>query len=107
MTHHPLTIEIRPDDRSVTLLLAGELDLGSADTLRVCLGQIDDSYDELIVDLEALRFLDSSGLSLLVQTRHALAERQRPATLVLRNPQGHVRRVLEVSGVDQLLTVVA
>ena len=105
MTHHPLTIEIRPGARSVTLLLAGELDLGSADTLRVCLSQLDEGYDELVVDLAALHFLDSTGLSLLVQTRHGLAERERPGRLVVRNPQGHVRRVLEVSGVDQVLTV--
>ena len=107
MTHHPLTIEIRPDARSVTLLLAGELDLGSADTLRVCLNQLDESYDELIVDLEALHFLDSTGLSLLVQTQHSLTERASPGRMLVRNPQGHVRRVLEVSGVDQVLTVLA
>ena len=105
MSHHPLTVEIRPDARTVTLVLAGELDLGTADTLRICLQQLGDGYDELVVDLEALHFLDSTGLGLLVATRHALAGRDRPGAMVLRNPQGNVRRVLEVSGVDQVLTV--
>ena len=105
MTHTPLTIEIRPDGRKVTLVLAGELDLGTADTLRVCLQQLDEGYDELVVDLSGLSFLDSTGLGLLVATRHAIAEREQPGTMVLRNPEGNVRRVLEVSGVDQVLTV--
>ena len=38
MTHHPLTIEIRPEARSVTLALAGELD----DTQRQRLMEIAD-----------------------------------------------------------------
>jgi len=107
VTQHPLTIEIRPDANTATLLLAGELDLGSADTLRVCLDQLNQDYQELVIDLAALRFLDSTGISLLVQAQHTYADRTPPGRLVLRNPQDHVRKVLEVSGVDQVLTVTA
>lgn len=103
MTQHPLTIEIRPDARSVTLALSGELDLASADTLRVCLGQLEGGYEEVVVDLAALQFIDSTGLNLLVHTHQSLAEDEPPRRLTLRNPQGHVRRVFEVSGVDQVI----
>jgi len=103
VSQHPLTIEIRPDGSSVTLLLAGELDLASVGTLRVCLEQLDPSFQEVEVDLTDLGFLDSSGLATLVTTHQQLD--QRGGTLVVRNPQHNVRRVLEVSGVDKVLAI--
>lgn len=103
MSHHPLTIEIRPDAASVTLLLDGELDLASVGTLRACLDQLDSQYAEIHVDLAGLEFLDSTGLAALVVTQQHLGERG--GRLLVRNPQGHVRRVLEVSGVDRVLSV--
>jgi anti-sigma B factor antagonist len=107
LTQHPLTVEIRPDVSTATVVLVGELDLGSADTLRVCLEQLNRDVEELVVDLAGLRFLDSTGISLLVQTQQTYRDRTPPGRVVLRHPQGHVRKVLEVSGVDQVLTVVA
>jgi anti-sigma B factor antagonist len=103
VTHHPLTVEIRPDSGAVTLLLEGELDLASVSTLRACLEQLDGSYHEVAVDLAGLSFVDSTGLATLITTKHQLDERG--GRLVLRNPQDAVRRVLEVSGVDKVLAV--
>jgi anti-anti-sigma factor len=103
LSHHPLTIEIRPDAASVTLLLEGELDLASVGTLRACLEQLDSQFSEISVDMAGLEFLDSTGLAALVTTQQHLGERG--GRLLVRNPQGHVRRVLEVSGVDRVLSV--
>ena len=103
MHDHPLTIEIRPGAESVVLSVAGELDLSSAPTLRACFEQLDVTVDEVVVDLGGLRFIDSTGLSLLVATERSLAERG--GRLALRHPSDQVRRVFEVSGVDKVLTV--
>ena len=103
MIQHPLTIEIRPVADSVTLALAGELDLSSVGTLRACLEQLDTTFGEVAVDLTALSFLDSTGLAVLVTTKQAVDARG--GRFVLRNPADNVRRVLEVSGVDQVVDV--
>jgi anti-sigma B factor antagonist len=103
VTQHPLTIEIRPLADSVTLTLAGELDLASVGTLRACLEQLDPSFHEIDLDLAALTFLDSTGLATLVTVKHQLDERG--GQLVVRNPPTNVQRVLEVSGVDKVLRV--
>ena len=103
MHQHPLTIEVRPSAGSITFALVGELDLSSCTTLRTCLEELDPGVTDVAVDLTGLSFIDSSGLALLVTTQQALAGRG--GSMALLGANGHVRRVLEVSGVDQVLTV--
>ena len=105
MHQHPLTIEVRPSAGSLTLALMGELDLSSAPTLRACLEQLDPGVEEIVVDLTDVSFMDSTGLALLVSTEHTLTTRG--GRLTVRRPSGAVRRVLMVSGVDQLVSVEA
>jgi anti-anti-sigma factor len=72
--------------------LIGEIDMATAPTLQ--------RYLELVpsvsvLDLRAVTFIDSSGLSVLVR-----AHRERPISepLTLRSPLGAVCRVLEITG---------
>jgi anti-anti-sigma factor len=48
-------------------------------------------------------FLDSAGISLLIQAKKRLASGE--SDLVLRDPQPHIRRVLEISGVTELFRI--
>jgi anti-sigma B factor antagonist len=105
LQQHPLTVEIRPQAGSVTLDLAGELDLATCGTLRACLEQLDPGFQEVVLDLSRVSFVDSTGLSLFVTAQQEMAARG--GRLVMRGPCGHVRKVLEVSGVDQVLSVQA
>jgi anti-sigma B factor antagonist len=65
-----------------------------------------DEAQNLIIDLRALSFMDSSGLRLLLDAwnESKLADR-RLAIVVAKT--GLVRRVLEVSGCDVILPIVA
>jgi anti-sigma B factor antagonist len=58
---------------------------------------------DVVIDLTHLRFIDVSGLNVLIQA----ARRARAAggTLVLREPSRHVRRLLGVLGLDAELAV--
>jgi anti-sigma B factor antagonist len=92
------------DDGVVCLAVAGEVDLDSAGVLRVAIDEAlaGDADTALVVDLDQVTFLDSTGISVLVAGRHAAAERGRALQVV--NPRGMVRRVLEVTGVLPSLT---
>ncbi|MDP1820478.1 MAG: STAS domain-containing protein [Acidimicrobiales bacterium] len=103
MHHHPLTIEVRPEQSSVTLFLSGELDLASAGSLRACFEGLDARFRSIVVDLSDLTFLDSTGLGLLVQAQQRFGPEFRE--LALRNPLGNVRHVLAISGVDQVVPI--
>lgn len=81
--------------------LAGECDLSVSDELTgALLGALGEGR-EVVVDLAALRFLDSSGVHGLVTAYHA-AKRDGVALRVV-NAGGAVADVLDLTGVGDLL----
>lgn len=84
---------------------SGELDVSLADELRKeWLPAVEELRPEhLIVDLANVTFMDSSGLGLIVALRNA--QKQHGGDLVLTAPQRPVRRVLALSGLDQVIDV--
>jgi anti-anti-sigma factor len=88
-----------------TVSLAGELDPATAPDLQARLLQLatDAAVTSVVIDLTQISFLDSAGLRVLVSANEAL--RARSADLILRGPSPNVRRVLEVTGLTELITV--
>lgn len=60
----------------------------------------DEALREIVVDLEQVTFLDSSGVRALLEARMAAASHD--ARLVVRNPQPIVDRVLQITSVAEL-----
>lgn len=58
----------------------------------------------LILDLTSVRFMDSSGLGLLLRS-HRLASARTGGSLLLRGPAENVRNVLRLAKVDSLLQI--
>jgi|SRR4051812_44846574 anti-anti-sigma factor len=89
---HLLTIDriSGSDGTSLMLALRGELDILGASQLRAYLARV--TAKTLVIELEDLRFIDSSGLAVLLR-----AKRERPE-LQFRGARGDVRRVLERTG---------
>jgi hypothetical protein len=54
-------------------------------------------------DLTAVDFLDSTGISCLVRARALLGQNDRPLALIC--PAGIARRALELTGIDELVTI--
>jgi anti-anti-sigma factor len=74
--------------------LSGELDMASADELRTALSVWDRS-GRLELDVSDLRFMDSSGLRVLLEL---VAEGNGSGgTIVLLHPTSQVRKVLDIS----------
>jgi anti-sigma B factor antagonist len=81
----------------------GDIDLATAPELsRVLQAAIPAQQPErhLILDLAAVNFIDCSGLRLLVQTRHRLADR-----FWLANPPRQVRWLLGLTGLTDTFAV--
>jgi anti-sigma B factor antagonist len=96
-----ITASVR--DGVVVIVLAGEVDFATTRQSRTApLLDLYRSLDpmDVVVDLSAVTFLDSGGLSWLVRVRAAALARGRRVTL--RSPSEHSRRVLLLSGVDRL-----
>lgn len=79
--------------------LRGELDMASAVTFENALTPVVQDCSRLVLDLEDLAFIDSSGLRALVQ----LSERMNgSAPLVLSNVPHGVQRLLDIVGLASL-----
>ena len=78
----------------------GELDQGTAPELRAALADaVGDAPSGVLVDLSDCDFIDSTGLSLLVEAKRRLAEDS--ARFGVCCPDADVRRLLELTGIDE------
>jgi anti-sigma B factor antagonist len=94
---------IERTDGFVVISLAGELDLYNASVVReALLACCAESPERLIVDLSAVKFIDSTALGVLIEARSRLANRR---TFLLAAPGLETRRALEISGLDRHFAV--
>jgi len=96
MSAHPFGVEVV----SGVLHVSGEVDMAVADDLldailRAGLTLVD---TDLVVDLSAVTFLGSTGISVLVQARQQLSENS--VSLRVVNPSPFVEQVFTVTGVS-------
>lgn len=87
------------------LRVEGEVDVASSPTLRARIADlIDEGADRIVLDLDDMTFIDSSGLGVLVGALKRVSELDRK-DLVLRGLQGPPRRVFEITGLTELFTI--
>lgn len=81
------------------LALEGEIDVSNAPSLPETLSMLGPDEGNMTLDLSRLRFIDSSGVKVLLSLAWTYGDRGN--RLVLVSPQGVVERVLKVMQVDR------
>jgi anti-sigma B factor antagonist len=90
-------------DGRVVISLAGELDLYNAHEVREALLECTaESPERLVVDLSAVKFIDSTALGVLIEARTRMENRR---GFLLAAPGLETRRALEISGLDRHFAV--
>jgi anti-sigma B factor antagonist len=86
-------------DGTLLLHLSGEIDIASVDSLRAAIEQKLEQHapESVVFDLSGLRFMDSSGLSLLLSVAARIDKIQ------IQQPSPIIRRVIELSGLATTL----
>jgi anti-sigma B factor antagonist len=96
-------VEIRPewlDENSSFTTVAGSLDLdGAAELKRVLTDFREGGANRFVLDLSRVRFIDSTGLGVLIGLNRQLRGR---GALVITAPSPAVTRLLQVTGVARL-----
>jgi anti-anti-sigma factor len=92
---------------SSTVVLAGELDLSNRDDIHATLlGELTDPGTAAVrLDLSAVGFLDSTALSVLVAAYQSA--RDAGKTFAITAVSAQVSRILQVTGLEDLLTETA
>jgi anti-anti-sigma factor len=99
-----LTVVVDHAATPPTISLNGELDPHTAPLLQQEIdGVLAAGGSDLVLDLSQLGFVDSSGLRVLISAQHQLDELG--GTLALRSPSETVRRLLEITGLIDHVTI--
>lgn len=91
-------LEIERKDDGV-LALSGEVDLSNADQVPDAVAALASPEGDLVLDVSGLRFIDSTGVRLLLTL--ASDRGQRGGNLVIERPGGVVQRVLGLMGIER------
>ena len=100
-----LGIESLVVDGQAVLRLSGDLDMDSAELFGEAARRVHaDGISRLVLDLSALDFVDSTGLSQFVLALKR--QREIGGEVVLQAPTGPVKRVLDIVGLSEMLPIV-
>jgi anti-anti-sigma factor len=93
-------------DGVLRVALEGDLDLTTAASVEERLIELEDGDppDRVVLDLRAVRFIDSTGLSLLINAHSRGRKAGRHVTVV--SGTGAPRRILETTGLHGQLDIV-
>jgi anti-sigma B factor antagonist len=98
----PLSVITKRNGDTICLEVNGDIDMTTADTFRAAMvTALGEPVDHVIVDLEGVRFMDSSGIAALVHAHDRSASFG--STLRVINCRPNVREVMEITHVYELL----
>lgn len=93
---------VRHEDGDVAVSPAGDLDVSTSHKLLACIDDLlAEGRSRITVDLQAVTFIDSSGLGALVKAHKRAAGA--PAELVVVRPRPHIYRAMEISGILKVI----
>jgi anti-sigma B factor antagonist len=99
-------VETVRNERHAVVLVVGELDAATAPVLRDELVRLaTDGIDRVVLDCRRLEFVDSFGLGVIIAAKKRLSQDGNALCLVAEPDQRTLRRLLQITGLDQLLPV--
>ena len=92
------------DTERQVLAVRGEIDVSTAPALKQALEQsIDSGHNRIVIDLAQTESLDSAALGVLIGAVRRL--RPTDGALVLANITDNVAKTFEITGLDQIFTI--
>jgi len=96
-----LTVDVTVESGDISVVrVAGEIDVATADSVRAAIAAtMDHRPTRLVIDMESVSFMDSSGIAVLLEAA------QQADSVVIRRPSNAVRRVIETTGLSEVLPI--
>lgn len=95
--------QVRDNADHATVVVKGEVDLANAGELREALVAAAGDGDRVVADLSGLEFIDSTGLTALLGAHRDIEGRG--GSLELRSAPPMLLRLLDIVGLDEVLTL--
>ena len=104
--HEQLTLARHGDGADIVIVARGEIDVATSPLLRAELSSVIAASPSMVtVDLAGVSFVDSSGLGVLVGALMQLRSIDPTAVLRVVGLQEPVRKVFDVTGLDELFAM--
>lgn len=100
----PFDVRVLDRGEATVLVFAGDLDMTAVPEAGDAIERAQARNGTVAIDLRALRFIDSSGLRVILEAQRRASGAD--ARLLVAPGEGSVRRVFELSGVAALLDLV-
>lgn len=102
MSAEKFQVEQEELEKTIQLHISGELDLAAAQTFRHALESVVHREDKaLVLNLSQLRYIDSTGIGLVVSALKIRDELKMP--LAVRNIPAAIRRLFDLTGISGFL----
>ena len=101
-----LNVSSRFHDDHTIVTISGEIDLYTAPRLHSELGAVlaDGMPTRVVIDMSGVEFCDSTGMNVLLSCLRRV--RERGGELEIASPKPAVRKILQVTGLDSVFTLV-
>jgi anti-sigma B factor antagonist len=97
---NPPVAEVREENGIMVICLSGDLDMTSVRQVRAVIdAALGTGPGRLILDASDVTYMDSTGVALMAQATRVVQEVQ------VRNPTPIVRRLLELTGLTEILRI--
>ena len=101
----PFRVDVEPERESVRVAPVGELDIATVDKLQAEVSRLlETGFAKIVLDLRGVRFLDSTGLRLVLELDAAAREASQELTII--RGSAVVQRIFEVTQVSERLKFV-
>ena len=90
-------------DDEIEIFASGEIDLGNIKDFEEILNQATQERKNVIIDMADVRFIDSTGIGLLVKTYKVL--KQDGKSIEVRNAKGNVRKVFKITCLEDVFNM--
>lgn len=90
-----ITVDVQNSNNEFTISVNGEIDLNSVSSLEKAINDAIAQKKDVIIDMSHVRFIDSTGIGLLVQTYKTLQQIGNKITIL--NARENVRKVFKIT----------
>ena len=95
-----MRVDVTIDDDLAVVRVTGEIDIATADTVRTAIETaMERGLKRLLIDMAGVSFMDSSGIAVLLEAA------QGADSVLIRQPSNAVRRVIERTGLSEVLPI--
>lgn len=98
-----MNIEKIYDDKDLTVKVEGRIDTLTSQELEESLKEDIENISSLTLDFEALEYISSAGLRVLISTQKKLKANDMQLTII--NVNDTIKEIFRMSGFDKILTI--